>query len=209
MLKSLHYKLFELFILFLIVPISFAIDYPIWIKSFIGVSGLVYIILVLLKIEKYQFKITWNLHWQAFWKRIFIPFMVTVAITIYYVWLTDKSQLFSVLLNNPKLWLFILFFYSLLSVYPQELLYRTFFFIRYQQLFKSKWLFIVFNAALFSLAHVFFENILVIILTFIGGLLFALTYKKTRSTLLVSVEHSLYGCWLFTVGMGNMLGFPS
>lgn len=209
MMQSLHYKLFELFILFLIVPISFVIDYPIWIKALIGVSGFVYIIFVLLKIEKYQCKLTWYLPWQDFWKRIFIPFMVTVAVTICYVWLTDKQQLFSVLLNNPKLWLFILFFYSLLSVYPQELLYRTFFFKRYQQLFKREWVFIVFNAALFSLAHIFFENILVIILTFIGGLLFALTYKKTRSTLLVSVEHSLYGCWLFTVGMGNMLGFPS
>ena len=209
MMQSLHYKLFELFILFLIVPISFVIDYPIWIKALIGVSGFVYIIFVLLKIEKYQCKLTWYLPWQDFWKQIFIPFMVTVAVTICYVWLTDKQQLFSVLLNNPKLWLFILFFYSLLSVYPQELLYRTFFFKRYQQLFKREWVFIVFNAALFSLAHIFFENILVIILTFIGGLLFALTYKKTRSTLLVSVEHSLYGCWLFTVGMGNMLGFPS
>ncbi|WP_245825457.1 CPBP family intramembrane glutamic endopeptidase [Pseudocolwellia agarivorans] len=113
------------------------------------------------------------------------------------------------MLNNPKLWLFILFFYSLFSVYPQELLYRTFFFKRYQALFKSEWLFIIVNAALFSLAHIFFKNVLVILLTFIGGILFALTFKKTKSTLLVSIEHSIYGCWLFTVGMGNMLGFPS
>jgi len=27
--------------------------------------------------------------------------------------------------------------------------------------------------------------------------------------LLVSIEHAIYGCWLFTVGMGSMLGFPS
>lgn len=47
------------------------------------------------------------------------------------------------------------------------------------------------------------------ILTFIGGLLFALTFKKTKSTLLVSIEHAIYGSWLFTVGMGEMLGFPS
>jgi hypothetical protein len=47
------------------------------------------------------------------------------------------------------------------------------------------------------------------ILTFIGGILFAFTFKKTKSTLLVSIEHAIYGCWLFTVGMGEMLGFPS
>jgi len=47
------------------------------------------------------------------------------------------------------------------------------------------------------------------ILTFVGGILFALTFQKTKSTLLVSIEHAIYGCWLFTVGMGEMLGFPS
>ena len=65
------------------------------------------------------------------------------------------------------------------------------------------------NAALFSLAHIFFKNTLVMILTFIGGILFALTFKKTKSTLLVSIEHAIYGSWLFTVGMGEMLGFPN
>ena len=61
----------------------------------------------------------------------------------------------------------------------------------------------------FSLAHLFFKNTLVLLLTFIGGVLFAITFKKTKSTVLVSIEHSFYGCWLFTIGMGNMLGFPS
>jgi membrane protease YdiL (CAAX protease family) len=62
---------------------------------------------------------------------------------------------------------------------------------------------------LFSLAHIFFKSSLVLILTFIGGILFAITYKKTNSTLLVSIEHAIFGCWLFTVGMGTLLGFPS
>jgi membrane protease YdiL (CAAX protease family) len=59
------------------------------------------------------------------------------------------------------------------------------------------------------LAHLFFKNTLVIVLTFLGGILFAITYHKTNSTLLVSIEHAIYGCWLFTVGMGSMLGFPT
>lgn len=65
------------------------------------------------------------------------------------------------------------------------------------------------NAIVFSLGHIFFKNSLVIILTFLGGILFAITFNKTKSTLLVSIEHVIYGCWLFTVGMGAMLGFPS
>ena len=69
-------------------------------------------------------------------------------------------------------------------------------------------MFIFLNATLFSLAHIFFRNTLVLILTFLGGLLFAFTYHKSKSTLLVSIEHAIYGNWLFTVGMGEMLAFP-
>ena len=112
------------------------------------------------------------------------------------------------MLNKPIKWLVLLFVYSFFSVYPQELVYRTFFFKRYDGLFKNEALFIFVNAILFSLAHLFFGSTLVLILTFLGGFLFAYTYKKTQSTLLVSIEHALYGCWLFTVGMGEMLGFP-
>ncbi len=99
-------------------------------------------------------------------------------------------------------------FYSLFSVYPQEIIYRTFYFKRYSALFKNEKLFIFVNALVFSLAHLFFKSSLVIVLTFLGGLLFALTYLKTKSILLVSIEHAIYGCWLFTAGMGSMLGFP-
>ncbi|WMI67558.1 CPBP family intramembrane glutamic endopeptidase [Mangrovimonas sp. YM274] len=95
------------------------------------------------------------------------------------------------------------------SVYPQELIYRTLYFNRYQNLMKSKWISIILNALVFSMAHLMFKNTLVLIMTFLGGLLFALTFLKTKSTTLVSIEHAIYGSWLFTVGMGDMLGFPS
>tara|TARA_R110000787_G_scaffold59922_9_gene135862 strand:+ start:1886 stop:2266 length:381 start_codon:yes stop_codon:yes gene_type:complete len=120
----------------------------------------------------------------------------------------DANKLFCVVLNKPLLWLAILGVYTILSVWPQEIIYRTFFFSRYEALFQNKKLLIFVNAILFSLAHLFFKNTLVIVLTFIGGLLFAYTYYKTKSTLLASIEHAIYGNWLFTVGMGEMLAFP-
>jgi len=195
--------------IFVLVPVSFAIPYSPWIKLGIGIIGFVYIVMVLLRVEKNRFKIAPNLKWKEFWKRTFLHLLVIIAITTIYVWYTDKSQLFNVMIGNYKLWLFILFFYSAFSVYPQELIYRTFFFQRYQMLFKDYRLLILVNATIFSLAHIFFGNTLVMFLTFVGGIMFALTFYKTKSTLLVSIEHAIYGCWLFTVGMGNMLGFPS
>lgn len=208
-MQATRYKFLELFIIFVLIPISFAFDYAPLLKMIIGVSGFIYITYILFKVEKIKVRIEKNINWRAFWISTLIKLLIIATITTFFVWYTDNENLFSVMLNKPKLWVIILLFYSLFSVYPQELLYRTFFFKRYKELFKNERLFIFINALLFSLAHLFFKNTLVILFTFIGGVLFAITFKKTKSTFLVSIEHSIYGCWLFTVGMGNMLGFPS
>ena len=188
---------------------SFTLDYLIWIKLIIGFLGFLYVIFVLLKIEGNTFKIAENLNWNQFWKATTVKLFAIIMVTTLFVWFTDKESLFNVLLNQPFKWFVVLFIYSVFSVYPQELIYRTLYFQRYKDLFKNENLFIFLNAIVFSLAHLFFRNTLVLLFTFLGGLLFALTYQKTKSTLLVSIEHAIYGCWLFTVGMGDMLGFPS
>tara|TARA_B100000809_G_C15118132_1_gene523217 strand:+ start:1969 stop:2595 length:627 start_codon:yes stop_codon:yes gene_type:complete len=208
-MQSTVYKCTELFLIFILVPVSFAIDYPIWIKMVIGVLGFSYILFLLLRVQKNKFKIAKHLNWTTFFKRTLIQLSIIALLTSAYVWFVDPLSLYVVVLNKPVLWVMILFFYSFFSVYPQELIYRTFYFQRYQSLFKNESLFLIVNAMLFSLAHLFFRNGLVMILTFLGGLLFALTFKKTKSTLLVTIEHAIYGCWLFTVGMGEMLGFPN
>ena len=209
MMQSVNYRLVEFFIIFVLVPVSFAIYYPLWVKALVAVLGFAYVLFVLLRVEKNKFKITKNINWKSFFKHTFLKCIGIAFLTSLFVYFTDKSLLFTIVINKPLLWLMILFIYSFFSVYPQELIYRTFYFERYDRLFQNKNLFIFVNAIVFSLAHLFFRNSLVIILTFLGGLLFAFTYKKTKSTLLVTIEHAIYGCWLFTVGMGEMLGFPS
>jgi membrane protease YdiL (CAAX protease family) len=208
-MNSSTYKSIELGILFVLLPISFALSYAPIIKLIIGFLGFIYVIYVLLKVENQKFKIAHNLNWQLFWKETILKLLIIVFLTTCFVWVTNKEALFNVLLQKPKLWIIILFVYSFFSVYPQELLYRTFFFKRYKSLFKNEALFLFINAILFSLAHLFFKNSLVIVLTFLGGLLFVYTFNKTKSTLLTSIEHAIYGSWLFTVGMGGMLGFPT
>lgn len=208
-MKSKTYRFIELFIIFILFPVSFTLNYQLLIKLCIGILGFLYIIFVLLKVERIPFKMASNRNWAYFFKLTFLKLSVIVVLTTLYMWWVDKSNLFQVVLNKPLLWLIILLVYSFLSVYPQELVYRTFFFKRYQELFTDPKLIIFVNAVLFSLGHLFFKNGLVIVLTFFGGLLFAMTFSRTNSTLLVSIEHAIYGSWLFTVGMGSMLGFPS
>ena len=207
-MKASTYLATEFFILFVLLPLSFAIPYAIWIKVILAVAGFIYIIFILGRIERISFGIEKNIAWKSFWKRVAVTFLVVAAVTTMFVWISDSSALFYVPMNKPGLYFIILFVYTILSVWPQEIIYRTFFINRYARLFRSKYLLVFINAVLFSLAHLFFRNTLVSILTFLGGLLFALTFLKYKSTLLVSIEHAIYGNWLFTVGMGQMLAFP-
>lgn len=105
--------------------------------------------------------------------------------------------------SNPGFWALVMVAYPVLSVYPQGLIYRAFFFERYATLFPGKWMMIVASAAAFAFLHIIFRNSLAVSLTFAGGVLFAARYAETSSLATSSFEHALYGCWLFTLGLGQ------
>ncbi len=105
--------------------------------------------------------------------------------------------------TNPVFWAIVMVAYPVLSVYPQGILYRAFFFERYATLFPGKWAMIVASAAAFAFLHIIFRNWIAVVLTFAGGLLFAARYAGTDSLFTSSFEHALYGCWLFTIGLGQ------
>ncbi len=207
-MQTAIYKGIELFLLFIVLPLSFLISYPIAIKMALTIIGFLYILIILKRKGLLKLRFPDKMYWKPFWKETIIKLAIVMIITGLYVLFVAPDKLFSVLIKKPHLWLMILFIYTFLSVWPQEIIYRTFFYERYQGLVKNKWLFVFINAILFSLAHLFLRSFLVQALTFIGGMLFAYTYQKTKSTTLVSVEHAIYGNWLFTVGMGEMLAFP-
>lgn len=117
--------------------------------------------------------------------------------------LIEPERLFELPRRRPLLWLMIMVFYPLWSVYPQELVYRTFIFHRYRGLFTTPRAMIAASAAAFGWAHVILHNWLAVALTVVGGALFALTYQRTRSLASAWLEHALYGCAVFTLGMGS------
>lgn len=105
--------------------------------------------------------------------------------------------------SRPGFWAVVMIAYPVLSVYPQGLLYRAFFFERYGSLFPGRWAMIVASAAAFAFLHIIFRNPVAVALTFAGGILFAARYAETGSLATSSFEHALYGCWLFTIGLGQ------
>jgi len=101
-------------------------------------------------------------------------------------------------------WATVMILYPVLSVVAQELVYRTFFFHRYGPLFgRHRWLAIIVNGALFGFAHIIFYNPVALAGTFVAGCLFAYRYERTRSFWAVWLEHTLYGCLIFTIGLGG------
>jgi hypothetical protein len=118
--------------------------------------------------------------------------------TAYY----EPELLFKFPTEKPMLWIMVLCLYPFLSALPQEIVYRVFFFHRYAGVFKTEQGRVLANAAAFALIHLIFGNVLAVVLSFVGGVLFAYTYRTHQSLLLVWVEHTLYGWTLFTVGLG-------
>lgn len=207
-MKPKTFLIGEFVLLFIIFPTSLILDYPLWVKGSLGIFGFIYILYLLQYKLNIEFKIKHPISWKPFWKRIVVTFLVIVLVTTLFIWFTDKSVLFYVPKNHPILLCTIIPIYTLLSAWPQELLYRTFFYKRYAQIFRSKTMFVFVNATVFMLAHLFFKNYMVLLITFVGGIIFSLTYLKFKSTALVTFEHALYGNWIYAVGMGQMLGFP-
>ncbi len=106
--------------------------------------------------------------------------------------------------NRPDTYWTIMLLYPLMSVPPQELVYRTFFFHRYGALFgRAWWAAVGLNAMLFGFGHIVVGTELAIFGTMATGLLFALRYALTRSFWAVYLEHALWGALVFTVGLGR------
>jgi hypothetical protein len=104
---------------------------------------------------------------------------------------------------NTRLWGSLMILYPLLSVFPQGIVYRVFVFARYGPLFGSGKSMLLASAAAFSCAHIVMHNALAVGLTFVAGLLFAFRYRQTGSMFISSFEHALYGCAVFTIGLGQ------
>ena len=206
--KTNYFLLGELIVIFILIPSSLAFDIAIWIKAALLTMSIVYVLITTIKSKTVSLKSLYEFPQESYWKHVLLRFGLLIVFTIAFMYFSEADKLFIVLRKNPVLWFSICCFYSIFSVFPQEFLYRTFFFTRYQSVFNKTYVLIIVNALVFSLAHVGFNNSLVLLITLAGGFVFAITYNKTRSLFFTSIEHAIYGAWLFTVGMGEMLAFP-
>jgi len=174
----------------------------------LGIFGVVVLAFLLLD-RSFPRRRLWNTRGATRELKQVIPVFLAGALVMligtiahdYFGW-GGRELLFGLPQRNTGIFIMIMLLYPLFSVYPQELIYRAFFFHRYAVLFRSPAAMIMASALAFGWAHVIFENLLALGLSTVGGLLFAWTYHRSKSLAACWLEHSLYGDWLFTVGLG-------
>ena len=130
---------------------------------------------------------------------VFVPLGVVAAVISY---LYMPGSFFAFPRTHFIFWLLVMVLYPILSAYPQELIYRTFFFSRYRTLFKTDRQLAVASAIVFGWGHVFLGNWIAPLFATLGGLLFGRTWQRSNSLLQTALEHGLWGNLLFTVGIG-------
>lgn len=134
-------------------------------------------------------------------RRMLLTFCVLAPPATAALLLYDPARFLELPLHRTGLWALIMLGYPIASVYPQEVAFRAFFVHRYERIMPARALVAV-GAISFGYAHIIMLNWVAVIFSAVGGVLFTLTYLRTRSVLAACVEHALYGCALFTIGWG-------
>ena len=186
----------ELTVLFLCTPllILFLVsDYDTWLMPLLILMGGYCLLLLWKDVDFKRFRL-W--HTDDFWQhfgatlKVFVPCAIALAMLVYYF---APQILFKLPREDLQFWLITLAIYPIVSVIPQE------------RIIPSKNMRWALSTISFSLAHVVYGNWIAVGLSCIGGILFGYRYMQTRSTLVVVVEHSLWGSYLFTLGVGVFL----
>ena len=139
---------------------------------------------------------------RAVLRPMLLRFVVLSALMAVGTALWVPENLFNFVRAMPWFWALVMLLYPLLSVVAQEVIYRWFFMARYAPLFPTPRLMMLVSSLAFAAGHLIFNNWVAPLLCLFGGAIFAATYARHRSLAVVSLEHALYGDFLFTIGLG-------
>lgn len=200
-----RYLAFEFLLLFFGLPVALIYTEDIFplIPTILVVTGAV---VVWLRVSGWQYRELWHLGPARAWRNMLATFLLFAAFWTVVVLLFLPESFLSFPRERFDIWILVMLLYPILSAFPQEVLYRTFLFRRYRELFGGNALaLIAASGVAFMWGHIFLMSWFTLFVTFIGGLVFAWRYYHTRSLFLVAVEHALYGNLFFTLGLGQFL----
>jgi membrane protease YdiL (CAAX protease family) len=160
-------------------------------------------VLLLGRSRRFDLSRLWSGRLRGEWSGVLTRSAVAaLAITALALWL-EPARFLALPRERPALWLAGLALYPILSAWPQEVLYRVFFFERYAVLFGTGRALVIASGVAFALLHVVYPNLVAPLLSLPAGLVLAWRYQRTSALGPVWLEHSLYGLLLFSLGLGN------
>lgn len=192
----------EFFILFIALPVVAATS----VSPKVAINAFIIMTLIgiglLFATEGFRWRSLIERRIASDWSFVLVFSLGTALIsTVIVLWLVPHRFL-ALPKEMPGLWLKVMALYPLFSVLAQELFFRVLFFERYGQLFRGAPLAIAVNGLCFGVAHAFLANWPAVVLTTVGGVVFAWAYVERRSFVLACVLHALAGQIIFTVGLG-------
>lgn len=140
---------------------------------------------------------------QAYFRKSLPRIIIISILLIWFTWWIFPGLFLAYPVNEFGGYILTFFLYPVVSVLPQEIIYRMYFFQRYKKIVPEKYLLMLSNAIIFGLTHVIYDNLVAPIATFLVSWIFIFNYLKTQSLLNVSLEHYIYGLVMFTVGFGH------
>ena len=125
--------------------------------------------------------------------------------------------------QRPGIFLLVMVLYPLVSALPQEIMFRSFYFVRYKELFRGDAFLAVSSVAVFGLLHLPFPMLVLpapgltvpvlgvqvthipitVALSLVAGYFFTSTYLSSRHLGYTWLEHALYGNFIFAIGLGT------
>jgi hypothetical protein len=194
----------EFALLFILIPLLLFLIGTRWgIYMAAWGSGL-YAFMMLRRMPGFSFRKLWHGEgWSAparrmAWVRFLFMAWVLALLTLALI----PKHFMTLPIEKFSMWLLVMALYPLLSVIPQELFFRSFYFARYRRIMAQRPVAVLVNGFIFGFSHIVLNNWIAPLLCFIAGVILAQSYQQHRSLKWAVIEHSLYGCWVFTIGIG-------
>ena len=201
-MTKIHLRLLELTLLMVGVPVAMALWLPP--KAILPVLlGMVILCRALIG-RQLPLRVFWNARavcWANL-RPLLLRFLACAAMLFAATYALHPELLFSFVKASPAFWAIVMLLYPLISVIAQELVFRVYVFERFASVLSPRAL-VWISALGFGFAHIVLKNWVAPLLCLVGGVIFATTYRRHRSLALVSIEHALYGDFLFTLGLGR------
>ena len=195
--------LIEFVLFFFIAPLTLAVALPPnWMFPMLGLVTLIGIVL-LATTPGFRWRELVTGAGRISWALVCAVSLGTLILGYALLSLTFPEARWFLLRQNPSLMVMIALLYPLVSALPQEIVFRPLFFRRYEAILTRRAdVAILLNATVFSFAHLMYWSWVVVGMTWVGGLIFAYSYRMRGNFPEAVISHSLAGVVIFALGLG-------